>query len=68
MILTVRIAVAANAKGEYFAYGHHASDGQWNHLTETFDQLDDEQKFWVEAEIEVAEHPIPVVAGTVLEV
>ena len=63
MKLRVKIAVAANAKGEYFAYGHHASDGKWSHLTETFDQLDDEQKFWVEADIDLAEQPIPVMVG-----
>lgn len=62
MKLKIRVAVAANAAGEYFAYGHSGT-AEWSHLTETFDALDGEQKFWVEAEIDVAEQVIPVVVG-----
>lgn len=60
MKLKIRIAVAANDKGEWFAFGSRGTE-KWGHAMETFDALDGEQKFWVEAEIDVAESTIPTV-------
>lgn len=64
MKLKIKIAVAANADGEWAAYGFPGAR-DWNDAMDSFDSLDGEQRFWVEAEIEVADDP-PVIAGAAL--
>lgn len=59
MKIKVKVAVAANADGNWHAYGH-ASGDTWDELMDAFDLLDGEQRFWVEAEIEVADEPATV--------
>jgi hypothetical protein len=58
MKIKVKIAVAANADGEWHAYGYQ--DAQWDEAMDAFDQLHGEQRFWVEAEVEVAETTVTV--------
>ncbi len=60
MKIKVKIAVAANADGQWHAYGYQ--DAEWDDAMDAFDVLSGEQRFWVEAEIEVAE-VITAVAG-----
>lgn len=62
MKLKIRIAVAANDKGEWFAVGSHGTQN-WEHAMETFDALEGEQKFWVEADLDVSEQAIPTVSA-----
>lgn len=58
MKIKVRIAVAANADGEWHGYGYQ--DATWEHAMDSFEPLSGEQRFWIEAEIEVAEAPLTV--------
>lgn len=64
MKLKVKIAVAANSDGEWHAYGYRSTDDGWDDMMDSFDMLTGEQRFWVEAEIEVADQPAHV-TGTV---
>ncbi len=61
MKLKVKIALAANAEGEWHAYGFRQGK-DWIDMMDAFELLDGEQRFWVTAEIEVAETE-PEVAG-----
>lgn len=63
MKLKVRIAVAANAEGEWYAYGYGAREG-WDEIMESFDRMDGEQRFWIEAELDIPDQ-IPVVEGAI---
>ncbi len=63
MKLRIKIAVAANAEGEWAAYGFPSQES-WDDTMDSFDTLDGEQRFWVSAEIEVADEP-PTVVGKV---
>lgn len=64
MKIKVRIAVAANADGEWHGYGYQ--DAQWEEAMDSFDPLSGEQRFWIEAEIDVAEQPTSVVGTATL--
>lgn len=61
MKIKIKIAVAANAAGNWVAYGYPEADS-WGNAMDSFDYMPNEQRFWVEAEIEVADEP-PAVAG-----
>ncbi len=63
MKMKIKIAVAANADGEWHAYGFQSALS-WEDAMDSFDGLYGEQRFWVEAEIEVVDKPT-VVDGTV---
>lgn len=54
MKIKVRIAVAANRHGDWHAYGFKGATS-WQECMDAFEMIDDEQQFWVEAEIEVAD-------------
>jgi hypothetical protein len=62
MKIKMRIAVAANAEGEWNAYGFHNHDG-WHDVMDGIESLDNEHRFWVEAEIDVPDD-VPVVAAS----
>ena len=64
MKIKVRIALAANAAGEWAAYGFPTGK-DWADVMDAFDGLEAEQRFWVEAEVEIAEEPTTVTATTV---
>lgn len=64
MKIKVKIAVAANADGEWHGYGYQ--DADWDGAMDSFESLSGEQRFWVEAEIEVADTPTTV-QGTATE-
>ena len=63
MKIKVKIAVGANPNGEWYAYGFPQAES-WEECTDAFELLEGEQRFWVEAEIEVADETT-VVVGTV---
>lgn len=63
MKLKIKIAVAASPDGQWVAYGFPSATS-WDDAMDAFERFDNEQRFWVEAEIEVAEQPTTV-AGTV---
>jgi len=56
MKIKIRVAVAANSNGEWNAYGY-PTKMNWETIMDAFERLDNEQRFWVEAEIEVPDQP-----------
>lgn len=63
MKIKVRVAVAANSDGQWQAYGFQ--DAEWDEAMDAFDTLPGEQRFWIEAEIEVADAPAVVVGAAI---
>jgi hypothetical protein len=64
MKIKVRIALEANAAGDWAAYGF--PDGkEWDDVMDAFEALDAGQRFWIEAEVEVAEQPTTIQATEV---
>ena len=59
MKIKIKIAVAASPNGEWFAYGFPQAES-WEECTDAFDPLEAEQRFWVEAEIELADAPVAI--------
>lgn len=65
MKIKVRIAVAANSAGQWNAYGY-PQESDWDATMDGFERMDNEQRFWVEAEIDVPDE-IPTVKATAVE-
>lgn len=61
MKVKVKIAVAANADGHWNAYGWHGCES-WGETMDAFDALENEHRFWIEAEVDVPDSE-QVVAG-----
>jgi len=59
----IKIAVAANSDGEFLASGFTSAES-WEEAMDAFEQLDHEHRFWVEAELEIADQP-PTIEGKV---
>jgi len=63
-MVTIRIAVAVDAEGKWFANGWHDARGS-DAMTEVAERVGlGENRCWVTAELPV---PVPVVAGTVTD-
>ncbi len=61
----IRIAVAINEEGNWFAYGFKGCQS-WKEATECFDMLDGvEARYWVEVEIPIPELEPEVIFGEV---
>lgn len=64
MKIKVRIALAANREGEWSAYGYRGHD-DWGSIMDTFERMDGEQRFWIEAEIDVPDEIPAIQAGAI---
>lgn len=59
MKLKIKVAVAANADGKWHAYGFPTQES-WQDAMDSFETLDGEHRFWIEAEVDVPD-VVPVI-------
>lgn len=64
MKIKFRIALAANRDADWNAYGFPSGDN-WDEVMDAFETLENEQRFWVEGEVEVADEPVLVQAAAI---
>lgn len=63
----VRIALEIDPEGKWHACGFQDA-GSWNEIMDSFDQLDNSARHWIEAEVPVPAAEPAAIAGKAVEV